>query len=102
MTGCNAVILADAWPTSDSFTSLAVIDGKPAIAYPFKDSGASLGFASSSTSTGGDSADWNLKQVVDDMGSVGTNCCLAVVGGRPAISYFDESNHNLKYAILFR
>lgn len=98
----NAIVHADAQPLStDLFTSLAVINGSPAIAYPFKDGGTHLGYAAATTSTGGDSADWSIKHIVDGDSGVGTNCAMTVVGGRPAISYFDETNYDLKYAILF-
>ena len=41
--------------------------------------------------------DWGSSQTIDNSGDVGSHSSLAIVNGRPAISYFDETNKNLKY-----
>jgi len=35
---------------------------------------------------------------VDNALLTGSHCCLAVIGGHPAISYYDENHRDLKYA----
>lgn len=77
-----------------SFTSAALIDGKPAISY-YDDTNDDLKYAYSSTADG--SSGWTAI-TVDAPGSVGWFTSLAVINGKPAISYRDNSNSDLKYA----
>jgi hypothetical protein len=78
-------------------TSLAVISGRPAITY-WDESNTNLKFAWATTATGADPADWRVT-TVDRSGSVGVHTSLAAVDGKPAISYYDYTNADLKYAI---
>ena len=77
-------------------TSLAVIDGCPAISYRYSSSN-TLKFAQATTSTGGSGGDWSEVTTVDSS-CVGYTS-LAEVDGRPAISYV--AGNSLKYAIYF-
>jgi LPXTG-site transpeptidase (sortase) family protein len=40
---------------------------------------------------------WNTPVTADNVGSVGQYISLAVINGNPAMSYFDETNQDLKY-----
>jgi len=77
-------------------TSLAIIDGKPAIAY-YAGDGQDLKYAWSSTLLGDSAADWS-SEIVDSAGRVGEYCSMANVNGVAGISYSDYSNGHLKYA----
>jgi len=78
--------------------ALAIIGGRPAIAYCVEtDAFVELRFAMSEEVDG--TGRWNL-YTVDDEGDVGQwYCSLAEVDGRPAISYYDATQGYLKYAI---
>ncbi|MBN2083341.1 PKD domain-containing protein, partial [bacterium] len=79
------------------YTSLAVVDGCPAISY-YDSTNDNLKYARATTSTGGSTSGWTQKVVVDYTGDVGRYTSLAVIDGCPAISYFDSTNDDLKYA----
>lgn len=68
--------------------SLLEVDGQPAISYS---SNFSLKYARY------DGSAWQ-NEVVESSGSVGRDSALALVGGRPAISYIDDTNRRLRYA----
>lgn len=76
--------------------SLAVVDGRPAIAY-FNKSGSALMYALSSTASGLDAADWDFFSIRTGMGT-DMRASLAVIGSKPAIAYFAESAGTLQYA----
>jgi hypothetical protein len=80
-----------------SYTSLAIVNGCPAISYTDWTNW-DLKYARATTSTGGSASDWTQIVTVDSAGSVGESTSLAVVDGCPAISYYDSSNGDLKYA----
>jgi hypothetical protein len=78
------------------FTSLAVINGTPGIAY------ALLGPMSQATlkhiaAVDPDGASWNMPLVLDSMGSVGYYPSLAVINGKGMIAYQDYTNQDLKF-----
>jgi hypothetical protein len=75
------------------FASLAVVDGRPAIAY-FDDTNNSLKYVLAGDATG---SSWGIPVTVDSAGTVGWYTSLAVVDGRPAIAYLDHTNEDLKY-----
>jgi hypothetical protein len=77
-------------------TSIALINGKPAIAYYERTNG-NLRYAYSSTVDG--SSGWT-DVLVDNGGSadVGFTPSLAQINGKPAIAHFDNSTFDLKYS----
>jgi len=79
-------------------TSLAVIDGGPAISYR-DDTNTALKYARATSATGASASDWTQFVIVDTAINVGHYSSLAVVDGRPAISYYDMGNTALKYAL---
>jgi hypothetical protein len=79
-----------------SYSSLAVIDGKPAICY-YEAESKDLVYAYSSSGDGKDLAGWSFV-TVDSDGDVGSHASLALINGKPAISYRDVDNGDLKYA----
>ena len=87
-----AIVESTPGPT---YSCLAVVDGRPAIAY-YDSTNADLKFTINSAADG--SGTWTV-YTVDSDDSVGLQLSLAVVGGRPAISYRDNTNDDLKFAI---
>jgi len=92
--GPPVIVDAPGWVGVDP--SLAIVDGTPAISY-YDLSRADLLYARSTTPVGLVASDWSQKVTVDSDGVVGTSSTLAVVDGRPAISYLDRTNNYLKY-----
>ena len=76
-----------------SFSSLASVNGKPAIAY-YRLSGQDLVYAQAFDAAGNS---WKTPLVVDSAGIVGIAPQLEVVDNRPAIAYQDLSNRDTKY-----
>jgi hypothetical protein len=81
--------------------SLALVAGRPAIAYSNDDPAAQdLIYARSAVSANGTQAgDWANKVLVSSAGNVGSDPSLCVVDNRPAIAYLDGDNASLLYAI---
>lgn len=77
-------------------SSLNVINGNPAISF-YDGVNADLKFVRS-TDVNGIAGSWSGPVTVDSVGSVGKESSLVVVSGTPAISYFDETNGDLKFA----
>lgn len=78
---------------SGFYTSLAVVDGHPAVSY-FDGTSLTLKYVRAADADGDA---WNAPVTADgDMGS-GLHTSLAVVNGRPAVSYYDVDNGRLKY-----
>lgn len=81
--------------------SLAVVNGRPAIAYCYQN----LLFSTNHVvftiagNVSGIGTSWLDVTVETIPSTVGTSVSLAVVNGRPAISYSDSANTSLKYAI---
>ncbi|MBN2080922.1 hypothetical protein JW859_01820 [bacterium] len=78
------------------YCSVAAIDGKPAVSYYDNDNGR-LKYACAITSQPAGQGDWRV-HTVDFSASVGELTSLAVLDGKPVISYFDNANGNLKFA----
>jgi len=77
--------------------SLAVIDGRPAIAYSRGSIDSSeLMYALSTTATGGSAADWDCIPLLTCVGEVWNS--LALIDGKPAIAYYEDGNSALQYA----
>lgn len=75
------------------YTSLAIVDGVPAISYLDVTNG-NLKFVRASDENG---ETWQAPLVVDSSASVGEYSCLTIVDGHPAIGYNDRTNDNLKF-----
>jgi len=75
------------------YPSLAVVNGRPAIAY-FDFTNYDLKYVRANDSDG---AAWGTPLTPDSAGEVGWWPSLAVVNGRPAIAYYDWTNGDLKY-----
>lgn len=76
-------------------SSLAVVDGKPAITYR-DESNTALRFAWSSSPEGFVEETWQ-NRIIDNSSDVGTWSSLAVVDGNPAVSYYNEGNGLVYY-----
>jgi hypothetical protein len=75
------------------YTSLAVIDGNPAISYYDLTNG-NLNFVRATDAMG---FFWGVPRVLDSTGNVGTHTTLALVNGNPAVCYWDVTHWDLKY-----
>ncbi|MCB1216606.1 hypothetical protein KDL44_04400 [bacterium] len=76
--------------------SLALVDGRPAVSYY---ANGNLRYCWSSTAAGEAEDDWNIRIIDNDTPSnVGFHSSLAVIGGKPAISYYDQLHADLKFA----
>ena len=74
------------------FTSLAQVNGNPAIAY--HDDAGNLNYVRANNARG---TSWGAPVPVALGGLVGQHNSLVVVNGNPAISYYDAGNLDLKY-----
>ncbi len=78
------------------FTSLAVVNGNPAISY-YDVSATDLKYIRSTNATG---TAWGAIIPVDASASnVGQFTSLKIINGNPAISYYDATGRDLKYAV---
>ena len=77
-------------------TSLAEVDGRPAIGYRAATGGNQLRYARSSNGTGTGPGAWVLKFTLD--GNASFAPCLRVVDGCPAIAYWSSAGDDLVYA----
>ncbi|MCC7477414.1 PKD domain-containing protein [bacterium] len=84
---------ADDAGITGQYTSLAVINGNPAISYHDADNG-DLRFVRAQDATG---SSWAAPVTVDSAGVTGRFTSLAVVNGNPAISYYDVDNADLRF-----
>jgi hypothetical protein len=76
------------------YTSLAVVNGNPAISY-YDATNFDLKYVRASDASG---TTWGTPLSLDGAGtSVGQYTSLAIVNGNPAISYFENTNFDLKY-----
>ena len=89
----NAPLTLDSNGTVGRYTSLAVVNGFPAISY-YDFTYSNLKFIRARDTDG---SDWNDPLTLVSSGNVGEYNSLAVVNGYPAISYCDESNGDLKF-----
>ncbi len=75
------------------YTSLAIVNGNPAISY-FDVDNLDLKYVRA-TNAGGTA--WGAPITLDSVGSVGWYSSLSIINGYPAIGYWDATNHDLKY-----
>jgi hypothetical protein len=78
-------------------TSLALINGNPAISY-YDATNGDLKYAWSNSPDGMNPEQWTYL-TVENAGDVGTLTSLAEVDGRPAISFCDVTNNDVRYAL---
>ena len=88
----SAQLLEDEGVTG-KHTSLAVVAGRPAIAY-YDEDGSCLKYRRALDAQGDQ---WAGALVLDDAGDVGQFASMVLVAGNPAIAYYDADNGNLKY-----
>jgi len=82
------------------YPSLQIIGGVPAIAY-FRNNICGLGYVTATDNTG---MAWNPQQLADldyPPNCVGMYPSLCVIAGNPAMSYFDDTTKDLKFAIFY-
>ncbi|MBN2083172.1 PKD domain-containing protein [bacterium] len=77
--------------------SLCVNNGKPALSYYSGTTAHDLMYARAVDAAG---ANWAAPYSLDGPDQVGSWSCLTNIGTNPAISYYDETNDDLKFAIL--
>lgn len=95
-----STVSIDTMGTDRLSTSLAVIDGHPAICYTKQEwADSHLAFAWSSSANGWNADDWRSAVVDASSPQTGYYVSLAEVDGQAAVSYFDDENKCLKYAI---
>lgn len=93
-TGWQVVTVEDSGVCA--YTSLAEVDGNPAIAYCRDfDGNSTVQYVRSTTSSGFAAADWSQKVTVDD--AAFTSASLAVVDGHPALSYISADFKEVVY-----
>jgi hypothetical protein len=85
--------IADNSNDRGQYASLAVVDGRPAIAY-YDNTNGDLMYVRAEDVSG---SSWGSPLIVASGYDVGRFASLAVVNGNPAIAYFDDTNDDLKY-----
>jgi hypothetical protein len=75
------------------YSSLMVVNGKPAISY-YDNTNGNLKYV---RALDADGLTWGAGITLDVTGNVGQYISLQIVNGNPAISYFDINNNDLKY-----
>ncbi len=88
-----SVTAVDESGDTGQFTSLAVVNGKPAVSFYDAENG-DLRYVRAVDSAG---AGWGTPVTVDAAGVTGRFTSLAVVNGNPAISYYDLDNGDLRF-----
>ena len=92
-TSWGAPVTPDSTGNVGWFTSLAVVNGNPAISY-WDGTNGDLQYVRANDADG---SSWGAPLTLDSTGTVGLFTSLAVVNSHPAISYLDGSNGDLKY-----
>ena len=94
----DAPVPVDGGGDAGFFVSLALVNGNPAISYQDVVAG-DLKYVRS-IDVNGTGTGWSSATIVtvDSAGSVGAYTSLATINSRPAISYYDTTGGNLKYA----
>lgn len=89
----NTPVTVDATGVTGEYSSLAIINGNPAISY-YNSTNQDLYYV---RATNVDGTSWGTPVVVESTNTVGLYTSLAVVDGNPAISFYGVSNSELKY-----
>lgn len=88
------VVLAPMTPYSTDL-SLAIVNGRPAVAFQETGTTFDLHYIRATDANG---TTWGTALNLDPgPGSTGAYPSLAVIGGRPSVSYYDETNRDLKF-----
>jgi LPXTG-site transpeptidase (sortase) family protein len=87
----NPPVTADSAGSVGYYSSLAVVNGMPAMSY-YDSTNYSLKFVRARYANG---SAWNTAQTLDSTGNVGQRSSLAMVNGVPAICYEDFTNGDL-------
>ncbi|MCH7472103.1 hypothetical protein IIA79_04030, partial [bacterium] len=95
-TAWNFPVTPDGAGNGGFYTSLAVVNGNPAISY-FDTANDDLEYVRASDPSG---ASWDLPVTPDSTEGVGWYTSIAAVNGKAAISYYDVTNGDLKYALI--
>jgi hypothetical protein len=91
--GWGAPLVLDSTGRVGQYASLAVVDGRPAVAY-YDGNYGDLKYVRAQDAFGDT---WGAPLTLDSAGEVGRYASLAVVDGRPAVAYYDQTNGVLKY-----
>lgn len=87
-------VVVDGTGDTGEFTSMVSVGSRPAIAYYRRDNG-NLMYVRAADTTG---ATWNTPVVVDNStDDVGQYASMAIVGGNPAIAYWNATDNTLMY-----
>ena len=88
-------VVADSTINVGTYTSLAIVNGSPAISYYDANSGnLNLKYVRATDVSG---AGWGTRVTVASTGDVGTYTSMAIVSGSPAISFYDATKRDLKF-----
>jgi hypothetical protein len=98
-TSWGTPVTLDSIGTVGLYTSLAVVNGNPAISY-YDSTNRDLKYVRAATASGTLVGDWGTPVSLDTAISSGEYTSLAVVNGNPAISYYDSTNRDLKWAVI--
>jgi hypothetical protein len=91
--GWGVPLVLDSSGLVGKYTSLAIVNGNPAVAY-FDETNKNLKYVRANDVDGGS---WGTPVTVDAAGDTGFYASLAVVDGRPAIAYYELGGKDLKY-----
>ena len=91
-------------PIAGQYSNLVELDGQPAVCYYTVGVLRDLLFDQAVPAAIPEEWSWGPYVTVDGNdglmpADVGRNCSMAVVNGRPVISYYDATSESLKYAV---
>lgn len=95
-TAWGTPVTLDNGASSDSrgrYSTLLVVDGRPAVAY-YNTASGELMYIRANDASG---TEWPAPQVVDTDGNNGRFASMFIVDGKPAIAYQNWTNNNLRY-----
>jgi hypothetical protein len=94
------IVRADPDPITTYGTSLAEVEGTPAIAYTYKPETSQwyVAYTRSSTALADEAGDWSSRILVDESSDQAWHPTLVVAGGSPGIFYNDFGQSDLEYS----